>query len=503
MRGAAEIAKLRLFVKLAAEAKDDSEAANRGLEPLPDIDFNIRAGNSLVGFASMAEFEAVAGGALVERRLMNAIIEDAKHARMASDAFRQAQNYQATGGEAGEDYRRSKSELATRLDALNQNMHRYLAKQYGVDDADPAEYALWMQTHRPFHWLAEFYGIIEEAGGFDVVIGNPPYVAVKKLNYRLASGGDAFRCPDIYGHMTKKALELTAPKGQVGFIVMHSLAFSRDFADMRKVMADKAGSAWFSAYGRIPSGLFSSDVRVRNCIMLASKDSRKNQTHTTRLHRWNASHRQLLFPLLHYTPAQVDGVIPMFNDSVQAELFGNWKFPSLVAPKKSGCVLQFKKTAYNFISVSPDEPPCFDSQGEAIAQTNIQQVFFKDESPRDLAMLFFGGRIFFSCWLIYGNDFSVTRNNLMSLGLPVQNLSKRDQQKLALLAGEFKSGLQKTLQFKLNAGMRVGSYNTSKLWRITDQSDMIFLRHITDAPKLAFESVILHTTQTIKTGDAR
>ena len=57
MKEAAEIAKLRLFLKLAAEAEYDPSKNNLGLEPLPDIDFNIRSGNSLVGFASMAAFE--------------------------------------------------------------------------------------------------------------------------------------------------------------------------------------------------------------------------------------------------------------------------------------------------------------------------------------------------------------------------------------------------------------------------------------------------------------
>src|SRR5438094_1130771 len=50
MEEAVEICKLRLFLKLAAQV----ERAEH-IEPLPDIDFNIRAGNTLVGFASYDE----------------------------------------------------------------------------------------------------------------------------------------------------------------------------------------------------------------------------------------------------------------------------------------------------------------------------------------------------------------------------------------------------------------------------------------------------------------
>jgi hypothetical protein len=49
---ATEIAKLRLFLKLVALLEPGDE-----IEPLPDIDFNIRHGNTLVGYATADETE--------------------------------------------------------------------------------------------------------------------------------------------------------------------------------------------------------------------------------------------------------------------------------------------------------------------------------------------------------------------------------------------------------------------------------------------------------------
>ena len=48
MEEAVEICKLRLFLKLVAQLQSYDQ-----IEPLPDIDFNIRAGNTLVGFTSL------------------------------------------------------------------------------------------------------------------------------------------------------------------------------------------------------------------------------------------------------------------------------------------------------------------------------------------------------------------------------------------------------------------------------------------------------------------
>src|SRR3989449_9027135 len=55
MEEAVEICKLRLFLKLAAQVEPNHDDPNLGIEPLPDTDFNVRAGNTLVGYASADE----------------------------------------------------------------------------------------------------------------------------------------------------------------------------------------------------------------------------------------------------------------------------------------------------------------------------------------------------------------------------------------------------------------------------------------------------------------
>ena len=57
MPEAVEICKLRLFLKLAAQVEPDAKKESLGIEPLPDIDFNICAGNTLVGYATLAEVQ--------------------------------------------------------------------------------------------------------------------------------------------------------------------------------------------------------------------------------------------------------------------------------------------------------------------------------------------------------------------------------------------------------------------------------------------------------------
>src|SRR5437870_7865297 len=76
MEEATEICKLRLFLKLVSQVKKFDD-----IEPLPDIDFNIRAGNTLVGFASLEEV-----GKAISRDLRTAMTSTDALARIEQKA---------------------------------------------------------------------------------------------------------------------------------------------------------------------------------------------------------------------------------------------------------------------------------------------------------------------------------------------------------------------------------------------------------------------------------
>ena len=78
----------------------------------------------------------------------------------------------------------AKQQLQSRLDQLRTELDALLAKEYGVDANKPAPFAKWRSSHQPFHWFVEFHGIMSD-GGFDVVIGNPPYVEYSKVKQIL------------------------------------------------------------------------------------------------------------------------------------------------------------------------------------------------------------------------------------------------------------------------------------------------------------------------------
>ena len=503
MREAAEIAKLRLFLKLASEAEYRPDKDNLGLEPLPDIDFNIRSGNSLVGFSNLDAFRQFAewddggqGKMDLSSGLVDEVQEQAQQVQNVANRFTESQDVGGAG------YRQAKLDLSQQLEKLNEKLNDYLARQYGSSRNEDS-YEEWLQTHQPFHWLAEFYGIMEEQGGFDVVIGNPPYIKMQKIKY-LPKAMQKISCPNLYGHMVKRSLQFSKEDGRAGLIVMHNIAFGSEYKDVRETIMD--GKAWFSFYSRIPQGLFTGadKARVRNSIFIHSRESNQetNPYHTTRIHRWRSKKREALFSLISYVPFSKTRVIPMLNAVQEEKIFEQpEQFPVGNIFIKSGKhKLYFKKTAYNYISVSPNSPPCFDSRGNQVSQAVLFSLAVSKKKYRDIFLLLFGGKLFFCYWLIYGDEFHFTKNNVRNFPLKISSISNSDMSQLLSLADKFAKSLQGVLSYKQNAGIKVGSYNTSKLWHITDQSDTIFLKYMIKEPDTVFQSIEDHAQSTFSTG---
>lgn len=228
MREAVEIAKLRLFLKLVATVEADYKKKNLGLEPLPDIDFNIRAGNSLIGFSTLKEAIAAVNErdsqgqtGLVfteELNVINAIKEQAKVSSMAFERFK---NYQQVFNSDIGGFKKVKTDLQERISKLNETLNFYLAFQKGIESTQTTKYEKWLAASRPFHWFAEFYYIINNKGGFNIIIGNPPYVELKKIDYDLAHFKNGYS--NLYTYCIERSCQIISSKGCFSMIVPTSL----------------------------------------------------------------------------------------------------------------------------------------------------------------------------------------------------------------------------------------------------------------------------------------
>ena len=294
MQEAAEICKLRLFLKLVAQVDKVKQ-----LEPLPDIDFNIRAGNTLIGFASIDDVKRT-----LEDRLpfykgqVDRIIEEAEIVERAFQRFHEmqiAQNMDAGG------FASAKMELRERLKRLTTELDKYLSVEYGIDSEKKEEHEKWCLSHQPFHWFAEFYAIIRR-GGFDAAIGNPPYVDYNKVKdvYKVKEY-ETEKSKNLYAFVIERSIRLLNNMGALGVIAPIALVSISANENLRRLLLLEFDPSYFSNFAIRPAKLFNGvEQRLTIFIGIHSTHSR-NDIYSTKYHQWFMAERPVLFGKMEYT----------------------------------------------------------------------------------------------------------------------------------------------------------------------------------------------------------
>ena len=179
MEEATEIAKLRLFLALVSAANKADE-----LEPLPNIDFNILAGNSLVGLMRVDDKDFENRSADLFRKSYRELLTEKN--RLIT-LYRKADSKTAEYlTELREKINATKAEATATLNEILLDEFRHLGIQYEQatwddkkgEEGKPKKRALTladMEALKPFHWGYDFDEILNEKGGFDAITTNPPW----------------------------------------------------------------------------------------------------------------------------------------------------------------------------------------------------------------------------------------------------------------------------------------------------------------------------------------
>jgi hypothetical protein len=507
MEEATEICKLRLFLKLVAQVERDEQ-----IEPLPDIDFNIRAGNTLVGYATYDEVKRAVSAKLDFEDAMGRIEEKAQDVDRLFALFRQQQT--ELGGEVTAD---DKKELRKRLKVLEDELNEHLSNEYGVKSVRSTQYSTWLHSHKPFHWFVEFHPIIM-GGGFDTILSNPPYVEVPKnlnrtlLRHTFRTALERWsRDEDLYTFFVERSLVLLKKTGQFGMILPLSLSFSTKapFVVLRKVLSKEPGLWHWLHFDRIPSALFGNEVRTRCTISLLSRSTHISSisTTTTPLMRWNAEYRDHLFRTMNLSKVDVDitAGIPKISSEIQAralkslfeantplglDLTRSISFETLasVAPDFPQPCLYVGGTAYNWFPAWRDIPSTTNLRGQPSLPARTAGFRFADEDSANIAFALLCSSLGYWWWAVASDGFNLKKWLLNRFPLSISSIPRTKRPELAKLGARLRTRLKQAYVYKDNKG-QIGNYYLPACEKETASIDVLLASAIPSLSEEFFSDI--------------
>ena len=400
MNEAVEICKLRLFLKLASELKQDQE-----IEALPDIDFNIRAGNSLIGYISADDVKNAMRGEQMDLNYIERVKAIESAAQNLDEAFNSFRQRQIEPG--GITDVKSKTKLHDKLQEIDDKLDCLLARDYGVEfddkEANSKNLQTWRTSVQPFNWLTRFYGILSE-GGFDVIIGNPPYLKAGAVDY-IPKG---FKTKGtIHGYFIEQSGRLLSKEGGMSMIVPMSLT-STQRMKMVQDMIETGRSAWYSNFSKRPAKLFDGVELAALSIFISGSSSQK-RVFTTGYKKWTSNARETLMPTLNYVeiPKLRESFwIPKFQDPIELSIFNKVKNQELSIAEIQGtgpkCVYYRTAGGGNW-RVFTNFAPKFHSENKGGRSSTETIMSLKKEYNPIIMVALLSSNIFW-WWYVIGSD---------------------------------------------------------------------------------------------------
>jgi len=207
--GAVDIARLRFWLSLVVDEPEP--------QPLPNLDFKIICANTLIPLGKMSGLDMDAKASLAVKEL-----EKIRH-----DFFNVSSEEKL---QLERRFKKVQTDLLSLRELATTDNYEFYTKLWGFNPFDfQAAPCAWFDAW----WM---FGVKD---GFDIVIGNPPYVDIKALKPEVVKTlfklyPTAINRINLYSVFIEKAYSLLNKGGTLAFIVPNSLLINDSYAKIRK-----------------------------------------------------------------------------------------------------------------------------------------------------------------------------------------------------------------------------------------------------------------------------
>lgn len=270
---AVDIAKLRLWLTLVVEQEiDPSDPNNDSPIALPNLDFNIMCGNSLIDeFEGInLGFDSILYGDGGQSNLWNANIDiELEKLFVLQRAFFYADNH-------------DKKESLRQI--ISESKNKLLAIAFeGASDEIKTHFVVANSLHSTpfFLWKLNFAKVFKDKGGFDIIIGNPPYIGEsgnKEIFRAVAETQFGERCymgkMDFFYFFFHKGIDLGNNDAEITFITTNYYLTATGARKLRKDFKERTQIRRLINFGEYK--IFESAKGQHNIITFLTKNKSKS-----------------------------------------------------------------------------------------------------------------------------------------------------------------------------------------------------------------------------------
>ncbi len=337
-------------------------------------------------------------------------------------------------------------------------------------------------------WQAAFPG---QYNGFDVIIGNPPFVEYSRMTYEMMPSDGNGTYGNLYAEVVERSLSLCyTAHSYIGFVVPLSLCGGKRFDRLRRTLLRNTSLLWLANFDIFPCRLF--EGAYQRVTLLLGKCNRQctctNETYVTSIQRWYTSERSTLIERIVYTRVHYEHrkcVFPKLGSWLQEEIVQKMiavadrhRLSMLVSPRKTEYAVYYQEATNTWMKATRHIP--YYKKNNVVTQPRHGRfLYFEDNSRASIVCALMNSSLFYLWFATYSDGFHLSNALVQNFPIPYEVCA--DKQLLSL-AQRLEEDIQKhvlysTRNTKTGDRIEIEEYRMACSKPIIDEIDDVLAKY--------------------------
>ena len=267
------------------------------------------------------------------------------------------------------------------------------------------------------------------SGGFDVVVGNPPYVEYHKTKdlYRIGRHFRTATTGNLYAYVIERTHDVCHNSSRTGMIVQLSAICTDRMKPLQELYRNDSTELWTASFDDRPGKLFDGLEHIRAVVVINHVGHGPAKVYTTALRRWYTQFRPCLFATCEYceaTSLAVSGSLPKIGTNTMFLLLKKMQETSDTTIEefynpRGPAVLHYYRSPLYWIRAM-DFAPYFSSQTEQRSVHHLKDFTVSEPEVAQIVGSTINSSLFYIWFIVFGNGRNIAFRDILTFPVPTQ-----------------------------------------------------------------------------------